>query len=353
MVAMLEIVDIYKSFGQEQALAGISFEVHQGEVLAILGPSGCGKSTLLSVIAGLETADSGTIAWDGSSLAGVPTYQRGFGLMFQDFALFPHKNVFENVAFGLQMQRISTDQIQSQVQAALEMVGLPGYEKRDVNTLSGGEQQRVALARALAPAPRLLMLDEPLGSLDRNLRERLVLELREILRHSQQTAVYVTHDQQEAFILADRLVVMNAGRIEQTGNPETIYCQPANLFVARFLGLDNLFEGVIQSRSAGHAQVDTPLGNLEIPLADETLQAGQVVTILLRPDAVEPGTNGNQNISGTLEESVFRGSVVRAVINFQGTRLAFDLPNDTDLPPPGKPVTLSFNPAQALQTFNS
>jgi ABC-type Fe3+/spermidine/putrescine transport system ATPase subunit len=260
-MAGLELFDIYKSFGATQAVRGVSFEVAEREIIALLGPSGCGKSTVLALIAGLETPDSGDVRWDGISLLDTPPHLRGFGLMFQDFALFPHMSVLDNVAYGLRMARLPPGQVPLRVAEMLELVGLPGFEGRDVNTLSGGEQQRVALARSLAPHPRLLMLDEPLGSLDRNLRERLVLDLRTILRRMQQTAIYVTHDQEEAFVLADRVAVMNAGRIEQMDTPQSVYRRPASAFVARFLGFTNLLPGYSQQKD-GRATIETKIGTL-------------------------------------------------------------------------------------------
>ncbi len=348
---MLKILDIDKSFGTKQVLFGVSFEIYPGETLAVLGPSGCGKSTLLNIIAGLDTPDRGDIAWEEASLAGIPAYRRSFGLMFQDFALFPHQNVFNNVAFGLHMQRLPHQQIQAQVQETLELVGLPGFEKRDVNTLSGGEQQRVALARALAPHPRLLMLDEPLGSLDRNLRERLVFDLRDILRRSRQTALYVTHDQEEAFSLADRLVVMNAGKIEQTGAPQKIYRQPASPFVARFLGMNNILPATVLATQPPNCLVEIPIGRLNLANLDGALVAGAQLDLLLRPDAIRLGETDGFHFQGILTETVFRGSLIRASIETQGTRLTFDFPNQVKLPAPGQPIDLNFDPVEAIQWF--
>ena len=201
----------------------MSFDVASSEIVCLLGPSGCGKTTLLNIIAGLEQPESGQVLVEGQDIAGTPVHRRGFGLMFQDLALFPHKNVRDNVAFGLRMANLAPQAIDLRVREVLELVGLAGFEQRDVNQLSGGEQQRVALARSLAPRPRLLMLDEPLSSLDRALRERLMNELRDILTRVGQTAIYVTHDQQEAFALADRVVILNAGRVAQIGTPQQVY----------------------------------------------------------------------------------------------------------------------------------
>src|SRR4030043_68153 len=192
-MSILSITDVHKAFGKNVAFDGISFNVDEGEIVALLGPSGCGKSTLLSIIAGLILPDKGDVLWNGISLKDTPPHKREFGLMFQDFALFPHLNVYANIAFGLKMAHKDPVNIDSQVHEMLSLVGLPDFSKRDVNTLSGGEQQRIALARALSPHPRLLMLDEPLGSLDRNMRERLVVDLRGFFHQMRQTAIYVTH----------------------------------------------------------------------------------------------------------------------------------------------------------------
>ncbi len=242
---LLDIHDIHKAYGGVPALRGVSLSIAAGAVVCLLGPSGCGKTSLLRVVAGLEQADSGSISFAGKPIGSVPPHLRGFGLMFQDYALFPHRNVAENIAFGLRMQNLPRPQIDARVAEMLALVGLEGYERRQVYELSGGERQRVALARSLAPSPGLLMLDEPLGALDRALRERLLDQLRTILKRVGVTSIYVTHDQAEAFAIADWLVLMNAGRIEQQGPPEQVYRQPASQFAARFLGLDNLSAGQV------------------------------------------------------------------------------------------------------------
>lgn len=212
----------------------VELAVAQGEIVAVLGPSGCGKTTLLRAIAGLQPLDGGRITWDGEDLARVPTHARRFGLMFQDYALFPHRDVGGNVGFGLRMAHRSAADIDQRVGDVLAVVGLAGFEHRRIDTLSGGEQQRVALARSLAPEPRLLMLDEPLGALDRVVRERLLGELPGLLRRLGTTALYVTHDHSEAEALADRVAVMRAGRVEQVGRPEELRAEPASEFVAEF-----------------------------------------------------------------------------------------------------------------------
>lgn len=233
---MLTVREMEVRYGDTAAVAGVDLDIADGEVACILGPSGCGKSSLLRGVAGLEPLTAGTVAWDGADLAPVPPHRRNLGLMFQDHALFPHRDVLGNVAFGLRMQRMPRARIDARAREVLALVGLAGYEHRRVSALSGGEQQRVALARALAPAPRLLMLDEPLGSLDRSLRDRLVLELRDLFVRLGVTALFVTHDHDEAFAIADRVAVMRAGRIEQMGGPEDVWRHPATEFVARFLG---------------------------------------------------------------------------------------------------------------------
>ena len=244
---MLGIHQLRVEYGEGATVAvdGVDLTVADAEIVCVLGPSGSGKSTLLRAVAGLERPAAGRVTWDGDDLAAVPPHRREFGLMFQDHALFPHRDVLGNVAFGLRMQRRGRAEVDLTARDALARVGLAGFGHRAVRELSGGEQQRVALARALAPGPRLLMLDEPLGSLDRELRERLAVELRGLFVDLAVTAIFVTHDQDEAFALADRVVVMRDGRIEQIGVPEQLWRTPGNEFVARFLGFANVVDAVV------------------------------------------------------------------------------------------------------------
>jgi surface protein len=275
---MLEVHHIVKTYEGKPLLDDISFNVATGETVCLLGASGSGKSTLLRIIAGLEDAESGFVSFNGTNLTLTPPHLRDFGLVFQDYALFPHLNVDDNVAFGLKMRRLPQDEIQERVASALEMVNLSGFETRQVTDLSGGEQQRVALARALAIRPRLLMFDEPLGALDRTLREDLLNELRRILHHTNIPAIYVTHDQEEAFAIADRVLILHDGQIVREGNPIEVWEHPESVFVAGFLGLGNIFEGVYIDKS----KVDTRFGILTVHCEHKHTR-GDRVHLLTRP----------------------------------------------------------------------
>ncbi|ARP72585.1 ABC transporter ATP-binding protein [Streptomyces pluripotens] len=264
-------------FGGRAVLDAVDLDVAEHEVVCVLGPSGSGKSTLLRAVAGLQPLDRGRVLLDGRDRTGVPAHKRGVGLMFQDHQLFPQRDVGANVAFGLRMQGVAKGARDGEVSQLLELVGLPGAARRAVAGLSGGEQQRVALARALAPRPRLLMLDEPLGQLDRSLRERLVVELRELFGRLGTTVLAVTHDQGEAFALADRVVVMRDGRIAQSGSPLEVWQRPADAFVARFLGFDNVVPATVAGTVA-----DSPWGKLPVP--DGSPQGRRA--LLVRPAGV-------------------------------------------------------------------
>jgi spermidine/putrescine transport system ATP-binding protein len=284
---MLEVHHIFKTYEGKPLLNDISFKVGTGETVCLLGASGSGKSTLLRIIAGLEDADSGFVTFDGKNLALTPAHLRDFGLVFQDYALFPHLDVNENVAFGLKMRRLPQNEIAERVASSLEMVNLNGFEKRRVTDLSGGEQQRVALARALATRPRLLMFDEPLGALDRTLREDLLNELRSILLHTNIPAIYVTHDQEEAFTIADRVLILQEGKIIREGTPAEVWANPESAFVAGFLGLGNVFEGEVRGRRQEDSrwEVESGLGIFTVRCEHEH-QMGENVHVLARPLSV-------------------------------------------------------------------
>jgi ABC-type Fe3+/spermidine/putrescine transport system ATPase subunit len=341
--SILAAQDLFKSYGETPALRGVSLSVAAGAIVCLLGPSGCGKTTLLRVIAGLEQADSGAITFAGRLIDSLPVHARGFGLMFQDYALFPHRDVAGNVAFGLRMRGDSRQQIDARVAEMLDLVGLAGYDRRRVYELSGGERQRVALARSLAPSPHLLMLDEPLGALDRALRERLLDELRTILTRVGVTSLYVTHDQAEAFAIADWLVLMNGGKIEQQGPPEAVYRQPATRFAARFLGLSNLIDGRVITHEQNTLLVETPLGRLR---ASGDAQPGAAVMLVIRPEAAKQlpaaASDNTNTITGIVAERSFRGSRTRlAIQHTSGQRLEFEI-DDPALPAASEPITLAL-----------
>jgi spermidine/putrescine transport system ATP-binding protein len=306
---MLELIDIYKTYENQPLLSGISFSIEAGETVCLLGASGSGKSTLLRIIAGLEVPEKGQVFWKGKDLASVPAHQRKFGLMFQDYALFPHLTVAENVAFGLKMQNMSQDEIKLRVTASLEQVNLSGFANRRVTDLSGGEQQRVALARALAPRPRLLMFDEPLGALDRTLRDHLLEELRGILHASEVPAIYVTHDQEEAFAIADRILLLHEGVIVQAGTPAEVSSHPVFGWVAEFLGLGNVLDG----KWLGGGRVETKLGILEVDCKTEAT-VGASVALLIRPERVRLSEDKNGS----------KGRVVDVLFQKNGFRVTLD-----------------------------
>jgi ABC-type Fe3+/spermidine/putrescine transport system ATPase subunit len=299
--AMLEVINLHKSYEGAPLLCGISFTVAEDETICLLGPSGSGKSTLLRIIAGLESPEQGSVRWEGQDLASIPAHRRGFGLVFQDYALFPHLNVIDNVAFGLKMLDLPREEIELRVTNVLEKVNLSGFENRRVTELSGGEQQRVALARALAPKPHLLMLDEPLGAMDRNLRERLIEELRQILHASHIPAVYVTHDQEEAFTVADRILLLHDGEIVRDGSPQAVWNNPGSAWAARFLDVGNVIEGVINA-SAGALQIETSAGVFELACG-HAHKVGEHINILIRPQGVRRNVEGN--LHGVVSDAVF------------------------------------------------
>ena len=295
---MLEVRNIYKTYENKPLLNNISFTVAVGETICLLGASGSGKSTLLRIIAGLEPAESGLILFNGQDITFTPPHLRDFGLVFQDYSLFPHLSVNENVAFGLRMRRLQEVEISKRVAAALQLVSLTGFEDRKVTDLSGGEQQRVALARALAIRPRLLMFDEPLGALDRTLREDLLNELRTILHQTEVPAIYVTHDQEEAFAIADRILILHRGEIIREGTPTDVWTDPQSAYVAKLLGLGNMMEGIMISKN----EVQTEYGNFRVTCS-HTQSNGKKVKLLARPVRADGEANA---IRGVVTDVIFQ-----------------------------------------------
>ena len=330
-MTLLEVVNISKNFNHKPAVDNVSFVLDQGNILCLLGHSGCGKTTLLRIIAGLEQADSGRIIFDKKDMTAILPHLRNFGMMFQDFALFPHKNVFQNVAFGLDVRGDNPD---LRVKEMLTLVGLEGFAKRNIRELSGGERQRAALARSLAPSPRLLMLDEPLGSLDQSLRERLMRDLRKILKKIGMTAIFVTHDQSEAFAVADQIAVIHKGRIIQIDSPENLFKYPANTLIANFLGFHNFIKGRVLSDKGVHTEI-----GIFYPELPEDLKPQDNITLLLRPEPVRIAKKSRLNnekhiiITGRVRELIFQGPVYKITLQTDsGIELIFNLSSTVPRP---------------------
>ena len=313
-MSFLRLQNISKSYGAQRAVADVSLEIERGEFFGLLGPSGCGKTTTLRMIAGLETPDTGIIEFDGRDITGFPPERRGFGMVFQNYALFPHLNVAENVAFGLRARRRPKEEIARRVRESLQLVQLPGYERRRVDELSGGQQQRVAIARAIAIEPRLLLFDEPLSNLDVALREETRDELRELVDRLGLTALYVTHDQEEAFALCDRISVMSEGLILQTGAPRELYEHPEEIRVARFLGRNNLIEAVrLTASNTEVAEFRTVAGSHTLRVAARVGQGAPLnkpCTLAIRPEHI--------HVSRAAKESTNALSATISAVHFSG-----------------------------------
>ena len=332
-----------------KALRRVNLSISPGELLAVLGPSGSGKTTLLQTVAGYEVPDEGRIMLDGDDVTGLAPEHRDIGMVFQNYALFPHMTVAQNIAFPLEMRKLRAAQIAERVAWALELVALPGYADRLPRQLSGGQQQRVALARAIVFGPRLLLLDEPLGALDRRLRDEMQLELRRLQRQLKLTTLFITHDQDEALILGDRVAVMREGQLEQVAAPNELYSTPSNRFVAEFVGESNIVSGrLIETTAGGEAVME--VGGLRLTICcRQAMAAGTLVSVLIRPEVSRlPGGERLRNVlSGTVVERIFIGNAQRYRVSAAGglefkLRLAFS--PDVPVFEPGEKIDFGWNP---------
>jgi putative spermidine/putrescine transport system ATP-binding protein len=350
MAEFLELRQLVKSFGINTVVKDVDLALGRGEFVSFLGPSGCGKTTILRMIAGFERPSAGRIHVDGTDITDLNPNQRNIGMVFQAYALFPNMNVADNIGFGLKVKGVARDKRQARVAEMLSLIGLAGYEKRFPFELSGGQQQRVALARALAPSPRMLLLDEPLSALDAKIRVSLRQQIREIQRELGITTIFVTHDQEEALSISDRIVVMNAGRVEQVGPPFEIYNRPATKFVATFVGHLNTLNAVIADARQKTVSIDGQIVALSSLPRDA--KSGEPVALTIRPEAVSlaNGTERDIVLDGRVAEVSFLGSVIRLRIDLGANSVDLDTFNDQRTPPPahGAPVKVGIASSDIL-----
>ena len=316
----VELSGITKRFGEFVAVDDLNLDIYEGEFFSLLGPSGCGKTTTLRMIAGFEEPTEGTISVSGETVQGVPSYRRPVNTVFQSYAIFPHLNVFDNVAFGLRRSGVKGDELRQRVGEACSMVQLEGFEKRKPTMLSGGQQQRVALARALVNRPKVLLLDEPLGALDLKLRKELQLELRNLQHEVGITFVYVTHDQEEALTMSDRIAVMDGGKVQQVADPATLYETPKNRFVAGFIGQTNVFSGAVESISAEKVTLRVADGTtVEATVQEDAeIEAGEEAHAAVRPEKVRFGSAGDNVCGARILQVVYLGVSTQYITELSG-----------------------------------
>ncbi len=348
----LRLEGVTKRFGSVVAVDDVNLGIEHGEVMSILGPSGCGKTTTLRLIAGFLKPDKGRILMGGSDVTDLPPEKRNVGMVFQNYALWPHMTVYDNIAFGLKIRKMPKEEIRRKVREVLELVRLEGFESRYPPQLSGGQQQRVALARALALEPQVLLMDEPLSNLDAKLREEMRFEVRELQKKLSITTVYVTHDQAEALAISDRIAIMNKGKIVQVGSPSEIYDNPANQFVASFIGISNFIEGELEAVEGGYGVVRLESGSrvtcrLSSRLLEEGKPSGRVL-IVVRPENIELAGRDSENVLEVrVTRKIYLGNVVDYRVDLDGAELRLLLPPEKSLGL-GERVRISLNPQKSV-----
>jgi len=346
----VSLKNLVKTYGQTPAVDGISVDIEEGEFFSLLGPSGCGKSTTLRMIAGFESISSGSIDLDGQDVSGLPPEQRGIGFVFQNYAIFPHMNVFQNIAFGLRLRKMAEADIKAKVTAALEQVGMAGLEARMQSEMSGGQQQRVALARVLVTEPRILLLDEPLSALDKNLREEMKFWIKDLQSTLGITTIYVTHDQGEALTMSDRIAVMNQGRIAQLGTPQEIYQRPGRLFVAKFIGDSSVLDGKITSISEDICTIDVK-GRAFRAVASPGLRVGDAAKLVLRPEHIALGdidqAEGWNRATAKVSSANYQGASQRYMLELLGQTIISEVANSHGAPDirAGQEITIGWHRA--------
>ena len=332
---IVSLKDIVVDFDGQKILDGLNLDIHDKEFVTFLGPSGCGKTTTLRLIAGFLEPKSGSVFFDGKDITGLPPYKRQVNTVFQKYALFPHLNVYENVAFGLRLKKMDEAVIKSKVLEMLEVVGLKGFERRSIGQMSGGQQQRVAIARSLVNQPRVLLLDEPLGALDLKLRKEMQLELKRLQREMDITFVYVTHDQEEALTMSDTVVVMNGGKIQQIGTPEEIYNEPKNAFVADFIGESNIVDAVMLRDFL------VTFGGAEFSCVDRGFGVNQSVQVVVRPEDIQVVPPMEGQLVGIVKNVIFKGVHFEMQVDCEGTQW---LIHSTRACAPGEVIGMCIGP---------